>query len=112
MDTINILIGFSNLFCASLFIVLAIPLKNGKIKMNRLYGVRIPKSFESEENWYKINRYGAQRMMIWAIPLIAVGFVSFFIPFNTNLFLISVFGFAPMLILIPVIEVFSYARKL
>jgi len=112
MDTINILIGFPNLFCAVLFIVLAIPLKNSKIKMNRLYGVRISKSFESEENWYKINGYGAQRMMIWAILLIAVGVISFFIPFNTNLFLISVFGIAPLIILIPVIEVFSYARKL
>ena len=112
MDTINIIIGFSNLFCAVLFIVLAIPLKNGKIKMNRLYGVRIPKSFDSEENWYKINKYGAERMIIWAIPLIAIGFISFFITFYRNVLLISVFSAAPLIILIPVIEVFFYAKRL
>jgi hypothetical protein len=42
MDTINILVGVSYLFCAVLFIVLAISLKNGKIKMNMLYRVRNP----------------------------------------------------------------------
>jgi len=50
--------------------------------------------------------------MVWAIPLIAVGFVSFFIPFYKNLLIISVFSIAPLIILIPVVEVFSYAKRL
>lgn len=43
-----------------LLIVVAIPLILGKVPMNRWYGIRIPKAFESEHNWYEINRYGGK----------------------------------------------------
>ena len=29
--------------------------------MNHLYGIRIKKSFESEDSWYKINEYGGKQ---------------------------------------------------
>jgi hypothetical protein len=35
------------------------------------------KAFESEENWYKINRYGAQRFIIWSVAIIISGIAIF-----------------------------------
>ena len=57
---INVVVGFSNFFVGFIMIFLSIPLKNGSIKMNKLYGFRFSKSFESDENWYKINKCGAK----------------------------------------------------
>jgi len=50
VDDVNSYIGISNIFCAFLMILLSLPLKYGKIKMNKVYGVRIQKSFKSEKN--------------------------------------------------------------
>ena len=43
------------IFAGLLFLLLPAPLVWRKIPMNHLYGVRIPKSFESEKLWYQIN---------------------------------------------------------
>jgi hypothetical protein len=48
-----------------ILIAISIPLYLGKIKMNRIYGFRIRKAFESEENWYEINRYRAHKSADW-----------------------------------------------
>jgi hypothetical protein len=93
-------------------IILAIPLKKGMIKMNWLYGFRFKKSFESDENWYKINEYGARRFIFWAVPLLIIGGLSFVIPFGGNEPLILLFAFAPLIVLIPAIESYLYAKNL
>jgi hypothetical protein len=54
-------------------IAMSIPLYLGKIKMNYFYGFRIRKVFESEENWYLINRYGSKALVRWSVVVMAVG---------------------------------------
>lgn len=112
METINIVLGISNLTCGLLVILLSIPLKKGSIKMNKFYGFRISKSFESEENWYKINKYGAERFLFWSIPMLAIGTIAFFIPFNEYSVVFWIFLLAPLIIFIPVIETLQYAKNL
>jgi hypothetical protein len=112
MEEINIILGISNVIVGLIMIALFIPLKKGLVKMNIAYGVRIKKSFESEENWYTINKYGAKRFMFWSIPLILVGLFTFFIPLNENEILILLFACAPLIVLIPTIETLLYAKKL
>ena len=51
---------YSNIVSGFLVITVCIPLLNKKIGMNRWYGFRFRKSFESNEHWYEINRYGAR----------------------------------------------------
>jgi hypothetical protein len=63
MDNGSVALGLSNVFVGALIIAVCIPLLKNKIRMNRWYGMRFRKSFESDENWYKINRYGAKRMI-------------------------------------------------
>jgi hypothetical protein len=75
----NIIFGLINIATALLIIGLSLPLVKHKIKMNHLYGILIRKSFESEENWNKINEYGGKQLIIWSVPLIVVGFYLFFL---------------------------------
>lgn len=50
-----------NIIVAVLLIILAIPLYYKKISMNGWYGVKLKKSFTSDELWYRINQQWAVR---------------------------------------------------
>jgi hypothetical protein len=112
----NIFFGVINISIALLIIGISIPLVNHKIKMNQLYGIRIRKSFESEDNWYKINEYGGKQLIIWSIPMILVGFICFFVPIDdSNKDMLSfVLGVFPITLCIAgaVIKIYAYAKKI
>lgn len=109
--SINIAIGASWLFIGVVYIILAIPLLLGKVKMNHLYGARFKKSFESEDNWYKINKYSARWMIIWAIPVLITGLIVFFVPLNV--ISATLFGITPLIfIFISLFQSYSYSKKL
>lgn len=90
---------------------LSIPLYREKIKMNHSYGIMLGKSFESEENWYKINKYGAKRLMFWSIPLFVLGVITIFLP-PLNEYLKFIFSFTPFIVLIAAIETNRYSKRL
>jgi uncharacterized membrane protein len=69
----SVMFGLVNVATGCLCLVLGFPLMLRKVRMNRWYGVRLPKSFASDENWYKINEYGGRQLMLWALPLIVLG---------------------------------------
>jgi hypothetical protein len=112
MDNGTMIAGVSNIMFGVLMIALSIPLARNKIGMNRWYGMRFSKSFESSENWYKINRYGAGRMIRWSIFIIVIGIAAFFLPLHgRGTFQIAI-ACVPLLIMIPVIESWLYAKRL
>jgi hypothetical protein len=76
----NLIIGIVNISSGLLLILMSIPLVAGKVPMNKFYGFRIPKSFESAETWFKINSYGGKQLIFWSILLIVVGISYFFSP--------------------------------
>jgi len=78
LDEETIMLSVGHILTALLLIAFSIPLALGSIKMNPLYGVRIKKAFESEENWYKINKYGGRRLIFWSIVLICISIASLF----------------------------------
>jgi len=105
--------GLSNIFLGALIIAVSIPLLKGKIGMNYWYGIRIKKSYDSEENWFKINKYGAQRLILWSMVLIVTGILTLLIPISeTGSFLLAIFGPLVFICTIPIIEILLYARKL
>lgn len=53
--------------------VLSIPLLLGWVPRNRIYGVRVPAAFASEANWYAINAFGAQRLLLFAVAPALMG---------------------------------------
>lgn len=112
MDTIFIIIGFSNIFTGILVLAVCIPLLNRKIGMNRVYGFRFRKSFESDEKWYEINRYGARKMIFWSFAIIALGILSFTLPTDGGETLRIIMACAPLLLIIPATQSWIFARKL
>jgi len=76
----NLIIGIVNIAGGLLLILLSIPLLAEKIPMNRFYGFRIPKSLESRENWFKINKYGGKQLIFWSMILIIIGMSYCFFP--------------------------------
>jgi uncharacterized membrane protein len=95
-------------------ILLGIPLKKGLVKKNWLYGVRIKKSFESEELWYKINKYGGERMIFWSFPIFVLALVHFLIPFYENFLLYIIFDVVAIhiILIILLVEIIMYTKKL
>ena len=112
MDTESIIIGCSLLLMGALFIGLHIPLLQGKVKMNSMYGMRFKKSFASEENWYTINRYGARLVIRWSIVILIVGVATFFIPLSGRPALAVGLAFVPLVVVIPAIQCYLFARHL
>ena len=116
MNQENILLGISNLSIAVLVILMSIPLFRGDVKMNRIYGARFKKSFVSDENWYKINRYAAKQLIMWSIPLFLLGIAAFLVDFGTDgnvkTGLVLAFAFAPLIIVIPALMSWLYSRRL
>jgi hypothetical protein len=66
MGTVNVKTAVTLVCLGLVLIAVSIPLLLGKIKMNSVYGFRIRKALESEENWYEINYYGAKALIRWS----------------------------------------------
>src|SRR6476660_6499302 len=85
MTALNIVTGACNMGTGLLLIAICVPLLRGSIRRNRFYGFRLRRSFESEEDWQRINRYGARWMIIWSIILIGIVIATFFIPLRDSI---------------------------
>jgi hypothetical protein len=112
MDMIFLILGFSNIFSGILVIAVCIPLLRNKIGINRWYGFRFRKSFSSDEHWYAINRYGARRMILWSFVIIAIGIFSLTLSTNDGDPLRIIMAGASLLLIIPAIESWIFAKKL
>jgi hypothetical protein len=112
----QILFGIVNLAGAILIIGFSLPLWQKKIKMNHWYGIRIPKAFESAENWYNINAYGAKQFIAWSWLMVLAGVFCLFIPLENphDAFYPLVLGVCPILIVsvIVLVKTSRYARNL
>lgn len=81
--------------------------------MNDLYGIRIKKSYESDEIWYKLNEYCARELIRWGTVLIILGAIPFFTNIDENNSFFYFWLFIPVIVLIPpLIKIFRYAKKL
>lgn len=90
-------------------VILPIPLLTGKISMNHLYGIRIPKAYTSDKNWYIINRYGAKVLIGWGIINIIGEFLSINV-FSTNHFV--KFTLPALFLLLAIIQIVTFSRKI
>jgi hypothetical protein len=108
----TIISGLSNIIVGFVTIALCIPLLKDKIAMNRWYGIRLKQSFESSENWYRINRYGAQRMILWSVIIVIIGILTLFVPINSKEIRQILISCALVLLVIPTVESWLFAKKL
>jgi len=77
--------------------------------MNRFYGFRISKAFTSDENWYAINKYGAEVLIVWSMVMIAAGVLLLFVGLSSPLL-----GLIPLVICTAaaIVQTVSFARQL
>jgi hypothetical protein len=112
MTSLSLILGSSHIFIALVIILISIPLVKEKIPMNTWYGVRFNKSYGSDENWYRINRYGGRQLIIWSVVLAFLGIVTIFLPIDQNSILFFPGLLAPLIIFAPAVTSYMYARKL
>ena len=113
MGAENIIFGIMYVFIGLLLIGISIPLKNGKVKMNHFYGVRLRRSYTSEKNWYLMNTYGGKQLLMWSAVLVITGMLIFLVPINGDVLLIVLFAFMPLILLLtPVLLIVRYSRTL
>jgi hypothetical protein len=89
-----------------------LPLVGRRIPMNAIYGVRIPKSFEGNDQWYDINEVGGMIMSMVSFPLFLAGILGFFLPDSA----VGMFGLVTSLVLfasigLAVAYIVRYASK-
>lgn len=111
MNTPATTLGLTIILASLVMILVSIPMLMRKIPMNRWYGARFKKSFESEENWYRINAYSAKQLIIWSVFLLIVGVVALFLPLDENSGLFHAIAFSPLLVCVPCLLSYRYARK-
>lgn len=104
-------IGRMNLIVGLVSIGISIPLVLRKIPMNNWYGVRVPKAFTSDENWYEINAYGGKWMIAAGAALAAIGALTLNIDIQQE-WLLEALSFAPLLIVLAIIPIVIYSRRL
>lgn len=105
-------VGLSDLFTGLLLIVLAVPLIRRQVKMNRWYGVRLPKAYVSDANWYTINEVGGRWLAAAGTVLALVGgAVLLWPPTSESGVLIAALAPAP-LVLCTLVPVLRLARRL
>ena len=109
MKNLNVITAITLVGVGLITIGICIPLYLGKIKRNYWYGFRIRKAFESDENWYRINRYGAKVLMSWSVVLLVVGFACLFVE---SQFVLTVANLVFIILLVPVVQTVFYARRL
>jgi hypothetical protein len=109
METVNVKTAVTIVCLGFILIAVSIPLLLGKIKMNSLYGFRIRKAFESEENWYAINSYGAKALISWSVVILAVGIVC---PYIEPQHVLAVAKLTFLSLLVPIVQTLWYARQL
>lgn len=112
MEQTSLFLGLMNLVLGLVVLIMSIPLVRGKVRMNPVFGARVAKSFESEENWDRINRYGGCQLMIWGTVLVLIGIICLVLDLGSSPEITIVLAFAPLLLLVPAIRTVMYAKKL
>jgi magnesium transporter len=57
------------------FVSTSIPLVSRKIPPNGLYGIRVPRAYESRELWYKVNAIGGRILIAYGAIIAALGLI-------------------------------------
>ncbi|MEM9555607.1 MAG: SdpI family protein [Acidobacteriota bacterium] len=112
MSGLGVALAVSNLFTACIVAALSWPLARRRIAMNRWYGVRFAKSYASDEAWYAINEYGGRRLLLWSVPVAGLGLCALVLPADAAWGLVLGAASAPLLYLIPCVEIWVWARSL
>jgi len=112
MDSVSLILSATNIFTALLVIALCVPMWLEWVPPNRFYGARFQASYSSDENWYRINRYCGRLMTVWSLPVLFSGVACLFFALEHRPALTMLFALAPIVVLVPAIQTYTYGRRL
>ncbi len=95
-----------------LLAVVSIPLWMEKVPRNGWYGLRIQKSMESDENWYRINRFGGQGMFVVGALIAMIGLANWLRPPQSEAMTVLLLTVPLFLVLPWLVVVVWYAGRL
>lgn len=91
----------------------AAPLVLRKVPMNSVYGIRIPKAFKSDRNWYDINVYGGKLFLAYGLILTFFGIIGQDLAPSPTSIWMAAFICGPLLAVFPILSLINaYARRL
>jgi len=90
----------------------SIPLILRRIPMNGFYGVRIPKSFVSDDNWYAINAYGGRFLALAGAIISVIGLIIRFRPLTGEAAIVVAAVVPAIILVLSIIPVLMFARHL
>ena len=105
------LLGLINLVIALLIGSLCIPLLLGKIPMNHWYGMRVSAAYRSNENWYRVNSWGARCFIAWSIALALLS-ISVLLSTSLNQTFGKATAWFALIYFIPVYQTWHFSKKL
>jgi uncharacterized membrane protein len=106
---LNLWVSVMNLLSAIVVAALSVPMIRRRVPMNHWYGARFPKSFQSDDLWYRINEHAGRVLLRWSVVVAATGIAALFV---SDARVLTALGFAPTLYLVGALESYLYSRKL
>lgn len=76
----NLIIFLALFLTGIVFILIGLPLYLMKIPPNGIYGIRIPKAYESDESWYNVNKIGGGKIITAGAILMPISILFLFVP--------------------------------
>jgi uncharacterized membrane protein len=111
MDIAALIFGIMWILSGCLLVALARPLVKGEVGMNHWYGVRVRQSFESEEKWLKINRYGGEQLALGGALIILWGALTLFMDLEDEVLLMTSTLVPLAIIVVVAVRSVLYARR-
>ena len=103
------------LFLGCLFIGVAVPLIQGRVKPNPWYGFRVPKTLNDPDTWYAVNAYFGRRFAVLGLAIVVAGVALSplgLIPhFGSMVYMVVCHGIMIVSLIWVVIDTFRYLRK-
>ena len=106
------LVGLVIALAGVVVVGVSIPLILRRIPMNGFYGVRIPKSFVSDDNWYAINAYGGRFLALAGAIISVIGLIIRFRPLTGEAAIVVAAVVPAIILVLSIIPVLMFARHL
>lgn len=92
--------------------IISVPLILRMIPMNRAYGIRVRKAFNSDRHWYEINAYGGKWLFIFGVAVLSFGYATRKVAPAPSSLWAPVFLVVPLLTVLPILALINnFARR-
>jgi hypothetical protein len=101
------------LVSGAILIGISIPLIQGRVGSNRLYGFRVRRTLEDPKVWYPVNAYAAWRLLGLGVAVMVVATALYFVPdIEVAVYACIVGGVAIAGVILGLVQSFRYLHQL